>query len=151
MGFAHHVNKKLTLVGEYDFFRWSKLDTLVKTIYFPAPAGTIVHIENLGFRNSYYLKIGGEYNLNNTWAIRLGFSYDRGAVPKETFSLTNIDVDKINYLAGFTYHLGSYDLNAGAFYSSGKEQEVSISDNLTMPGNFDLDASGILVSVYRSF
>ncbi|UCE06531.1 MAG: outer membrane protein transport protein [bacterium] len=151
IGFAHHISKKLTLVGEYDFFRWSKLDTLVKTIYFPAPIGTIVHIEKLGFRNSYYLKFGGEYDLNDSWTIRLGFSYDRGAVPKETLSLTNIDVDKINYLGGFTYHWGACDLNVGAFYSIGKEQRVSISDNVTMPGNFNLDARGILVSINRSF
>ena len=151
MGLAHHVSKKLTLVGEYDFFRWSKLDTLVKTIYFPAPIGTVVHVEKLGFRDSYYLKLGGEYNLNHRWTVRLGFSFDRGAVPKETLSLTNIDVDKINYLGGVTYHWGAYDLNVGAFYANGKEQQVAISENVTMPGNFDLDARGILVSINRSF
>jgi long-chain fatty acid transport protein len=151
MGFAYQINKKLTLVGEYDFFRWSKLDTLEKTIYFPAPLGTMVHIEKLGFRDSYYLKIGGEYDLSEKWTIRLGFSYDKGAVPKETLSYTNIDVDKINYLGGFTYHWGSYDLNLGAFYSIGQEKRVPISDNVTMPGNFNLDARGILVSINRSF
>ena len=151
MGFAYHVNDNLTFVGEYDFFNWSKLDTLVKYIHFPPPFGDIVHVEKLGFRNSYYLKLGTEYNVSNNWTIRLGFSYDRGAVPKETLSLTNIDVDKINYLAGLTYHWRDYNLNFGGFYSSGKEQRVAISDNVTLPGNFDLDASGILMSINRSF
>jgi len=150
-GLAFRASRKLTLVAEYDFFHWSELDTLEKIIHFPEPLGDIVHYERLGFRNSYYLKIGSEIHLNDSWTLRLGFSYDRGAVPKETLSLTNIDVDKFNYLGGISYHWDGYDLNVAAFYAKGKEQRVPISNNMTMPGNFNLEARGILLSINRKF
>lgn len=151
-GISYRVNQRLTMVGEYDFFRWSKLQSLKKYINFPDPLPDVNYEEKLGFKDSYYLKIGGEYDLCEKLAMQLGFSYDKGAVPKESLSLTNIDVDKINFTGGVTYHWGMYDLNVAGFISNGKEQTVPINENLSMAGsNFNLEASGILVSVNRVF
>lgn len=151
IGTAYKLTHSLTFVAEYDFFRWSKLQSLKKFIDFPDPLPDVTYDEKLGFRDSYYLKIGGEYDLLDQVTVQLGCSYDRGAVPKESLSLTNIDVDKINFTGGLAYHWGAYDLNVSGFIANGKEQIVPISENVSMPGNFNLDARGILVSIDRSF
>jgi len=151
-GIAYKFSQRLTIVGEYDFFRWSKLQSLKKYINFPDPLPDVNYEEKLGFKDSYYLKIGGEYDLCEKMAMQLGFSYDKGAVPNESLSLTNIDVDKINFTGGLTYRWGAYDLNVAGFISSGKEQTVPINENLSMSGsNFNLEARGILISVNRVF
>jgi len=163
-GISYRIRSKFLLAVEYDYYSWSELDKVEKInsnvpIYInDVPleetglldeAGDYewIYSEPMGFNDSYYLKLGAEYLYSDKLTVRLGTSYDNGKVSKEAYSITNIDVTKLNFLAGFGYKLGIFDLNIAGFLQIGMEESVP-----ALPNNekYDLDSMGILASLVSS-
>lgn len=144
-GFCYRLKPKLLIATEIDYFLWSKLRSVKKVVKNTPPAGLdIEYNESLGFNNSYYLKFGAEYLYSEKITLRFGTSYDNGKVSKEAYSITNIDVTKINFLAGLGYNMGIFNINIAGFYSIGREESVPATPN---DEKYDLDSVGILASI----
>lgn len=162
VGVSYRIQPKLLVAAEYDYYLWSKLKSVDKintnmpvfingipieeTGLLPeeADVNDWIYSEPLGFNNSYYIKFGTEFTYSEKLTLRLGTSYDNGRVTKEAYSITNIDVTKLNFLAGFGYKLGSFDFNVAGFIQIGREERVSVSQG---DEKYDLDTMGILASI----
>ncbi len=161
LGLSYRIFPKVTLTAEYDYYYWSRLDHVRKTNHdipifiagvplketglLPDGIGDIdwIYDEPMGFNNSYYLKFGTEYSHTEKLTFRFGTSYDNGKVTQEAYSVTNIDVVKYNFLAGFGYKIGLFDFNVAGFIQIGKQAKVQ-----AVPYNerYDLDSMGMLAS-----
>ncbi|MBD3289423.1 hypothetical protein GF337_11525 [candidate division KSB1 bacterium] len=166
LGMSYHVTPKWIIACEYDYYYWSKLKDVLKTNYSVPVFINDVPLEEtgllpegmsgfdwnykepMGFNDSYYLKIGAEYLYSDRITLRCGGSYDNGKVSKEAYSVTNIDVTKINFLGGFGYHLGMLDINIAGFIQIGKAEQVPASPQAE---EYDLDSVGVLASIVRTW
>jgi len=154
LGGAFHISDKWRVVGEWDWFNWSEMDALTKTIK-DTPFGDLTEEQLTGFNDGYYLQFGTEYDISDTWTIRGGASYERKAVRADYLSLTNIDVSKRHLFAGVSYHMKQWSFDLGGFYSMGQEmstpQDSEIVGRFNLPGTYNIDAAGLLFSVSRTF
>jgi long-chain fatty acid transport protein len=81
IGVAYDVTDKLTLLGDWQWVRWSVFDTL--TINFDnAATPTITLVEN--YNNTNAFRFGAEYALNPGWTFRGGYLHHGAATPDET-------------------------------------------------------------------
>ncbi len=165
-GVSYRMTPKWTIACEYDYYHWSKLKHVSKTNYsVPVfindvplqetgmlPEGMTGfdwnYQEPMGFSDSCYFKIGAEYLYSDRLALRCGSSYDNGKVSKEAYSVTNIDVSKLNFLGGIGYRMGMFDINIAGFIQIGKAEEVPASPQAE---KYDLDSLGILASLVRTW
>ena len=154
LGGAYHVSEKWTLVAEFDYFDWSSMEALDKTIS-DTPFGDIEQQELTGFNDGYYIQFGTEYDLSETWTIRGGASYEHKAVSADYLSLTNVDVSKTHLFGGVTWNHNQWHVDLGGFYSMGREAERSADIErvgyFDLPGTYNIDAAGLLLAVGRTF
>jgi len=154
LGGAYHISDRWTLVAEFDYFRWSQMEALDKTIY-GTPFGDFTQQELTGFDDGWYLQFGTEYAVSDTWTIRGGASYEKKAVDPDYLSLTNIDVSKRHLFGGVTWNRDQWHVDVGGFYSMGQDEERSADIErvglFDIPGTYNIDAAGLLISVGRSF
>jgi long-chain fatty acid transport protein len=99
VGAAWHATEDWTLTAEWDWFDWSRMDSLEKTIY-GTPFGDLSEEQFTGFQDSYYLQFGTEYTLSERFTLRGGASYERTAMDPAYLSLTNVDATKYHLFAG---------------------------------------------------
>jgi long-chain fatty acid transport protein len=104
-----------TVVADVVFFQWSTFDQLPLT--FPTePRLDSVIAEN--YKNSWQVRAGLERRLEEGWAVRLGYHYDRTPVPTESVSPLLPDSDRHTVAMGWSWSSTSHRLfvDAGAWY-----------------------------------
>ncbi|MBN2426529.1 MAG: transporter [Calditrichaceae bacterium] len=82
VGIAYDFTEQLT--AEFDFMQlnWSSYDVL--KLKFKDPVGGSTESEAIkNYEDSYSLRVGMEYRINEQWAARLGYLRDNEAVPDE--------------------------------------------------------------------
>ncbi len=80
-----------TVAADVVFFQWSTFDQLALT--FPTEPGLDSVIPE-NYRNSWQVRAGVERRLEEGWAVRLGYHYDRTPVPTESVSPILPDNDR---------------------------------------------------------
>ena len=80
-----------TVVADVVFFQWSTFDQLPLT--FPTEPGLDSVIPE-NYKNSWQVRAGVERRLEEGWALRLGYHYDRTPVPTESVSPLLPDNDR---------------------------------------------------------
>ncbi len=154
LGGAYHISPKWKVVAEWDYFDWSSMDKLDKTIS-NTPFGDVTEEQFTGFDNASYFQFGTEYDISENWTIRGGASYEQGAARAEYLSLTNIDVSKRHLFGGVTYNYNLWHFDLGGFYSVGKElstpQDREQMGRFDLPGTYNIDAAGLLFAIGRTF
>jgi long-chain fatty acid transport protein len=89
-----------TVAADVVFFQWSTFDQLPLT--FPTEPGLDSVIPE-GYRNSWQVRAGVERRLEEGWALRLGYHYDRTPVPTESVSPILPDSDTHCLAVGWSW------------------------------------------------
>lgn len=154
LGGAYHISEKWKLVAEWDYFNWSSMEALDKTIS-DTPFGDIEQQEITGFDDASYFQFGTEYDISENWTIRGGASYEERAVQAAYLSLTNVDASKYHIFGGVTYNHRKWHFDLGGFWSTGKEVSTPRDSEqmgyFDLPGTYNIDAAGLLFSIGRTF
>lgn len=64
-----------------------------------------------GFKDSFSVRVGGEYELNllgKRWSTLAGFTYESSAIPDEYLSVLTLDAGKVTTALGVALHVGSF-------------------------------------------
>jgi long-chain fatty acid transport protein len=94
--------EKLLLSLDIHYVLWSRYDEYVVTFDDPA-LDEMVMEEN--WKDSFLLRLGGQYTLNPKFCLRAGFIYDQTPQPEESMDPLLPDADRYAVTAGFGWTL----------------------------------------------
>jgi long-chain fatty acid transport protein len=104
-----------TVAADVVFFQWSTFDQLVLTFPTEPQLDSVIRED---YENSWQLRAGVERRLEEGWALRLGYHYDRTPVPTASVSPILPDNDRHGIAMGWSWTSASQHLrvDAGAWY-----------------------------------
>jgi long-chain fatty acid transport protein len=101
-----------TVEGDLVYTYWSSFDSVVLT--YPESAGSGLTQERAlpqDYENVWEGRLGIEYLVSNTWAVRGGISYDRSPQPTDTISPFLQDEDRYVFGLGGTYRYENFEVD----------------------------------------
>ena len=131
IGIANTSIPNLTLEFDLQWTGWSSIKTL--NLDFADPAVTDFSAAK-NWNDVLALRFGGEYRLNNTMALRLGYVYDPTPVPGATMDTLVPDADRQDFSAGFGYNFGNLTLDIAYMAIVLKDRKVDNVQNTDIPG-----------------
>lgn len=137
VGVAVKPSKCWTVAADFQYVGWKSYDQLEITFkdYTNPQTGSKVSSSYRGYKNVYIARVGAEYLLNETSAIRFGLLYDKNPVEDKLVEPTLPDADRIGVTAGFGYKItDNVSVDVSYFYLHFMERKIDNSVNLTVPG-----------------
>ncbi len=131
VGAAYQVDPKLLLSLDFQFVGWSSYDTL--KVNFTEPTVSDIASPRL-YDNSFILRLGGEYQLNNCLSVLAGIYYDKTPVKAEYMSPSLPEGNRLGFSAGFDYAITSQLSISGSYlYIHSSEVKVTNSTQDYIP------------------
>ena len=129
LGVAYTAGR-LTVEADADWTFWSSyksLDiqrpTVLATVYTGIADPPTTQVGVLGSTNSNKawkdvcaFRLGAEYRVTDPLALRAGFVYDPSPVPADTMGPELPDADRLNYMVGAGYKIGSWTIDGAFMY-----------------------------------
>jgi long-chain fatty acid transport protein len=107
VGLAYMPNDDITFTADYQYIGWSSYDKLEVTFASydldlnPANGTQNVSSTPREYENTYIIRAGLEYKLNDKAALRCGILYDRNPVKTDYVEPTLPDADRVGFNIGF--------------------------------------------------
>ncbi|MDW3095027.1 MAG: outer membrane protein transport protein [Gammaproteobacteria bacterium] len=111
-GIRHDINKSWSIMSEFDFTRWSRVDQLVIQFENPSQSNNIT---NLKWDDTWFASFGIEYRPNDRLQLRGGIAYEEGASSNEFRSPRVPDADRYWFSLGGTYAINNHIKVHGAY------------------------------------
>lgn len=96
---AYQVNDRLALMATYAETGWDSLQEVRIDFENPDPDA----VEDFSWTTTRFMALGGEYQLNDRWALRAGYAYDETPTTLATRSPRLPDEDRKWYSVGATW------------------------------------------------
>jgi len=100
VGAAYHACDNLTLSSDFQYTMWSSYDKLAINFGNGTSAESVRDYEN-----SFIIRLGAEYKVNDAFALRGGFLYDKNPIKDERVDFTLPDNDRYGFNLGFGYKI----------------------------------------------
>jgi long-chain fatty acid transport protein len=126
-GISYQFSDRLTAEVDYLQMNWSSYDELVIKFDDPVGGKTETTAEKK-YIDSYSIRLGLEYLLNETWALRAGYLRDNHAVPDERVEPSLPEGDRNIYSIGAGYQTGSFVIDA--YYMLLMQEDREITDSV---------------------
>src|SRR5690554_1426817 len=110
-------------------------------------------------RDTYSLRLGGDYRLNPELALHAGLGFETGAIPDEYYSIFLPESDKYSLAAGLTWAFSEWELDFGVAYyhyadkriTNSKVRQINPTDTdqklATIVGNGEYSARYLVVGL----
>lgn len=105
LGVGILASEKVTITGDFQYVGWSSYDKLEVTFTELTPPTVVTAIRD--YENSFIIRAGLEYALNENFDLRGGLLYDKNPVKDEYVEPTLPDADRIGINVGFGYELSN--------------------------------------------
>ena len=136
-GLAIHPSEKLTITIDGQYSQWSELNEL-DTKYQNAiwkgalePTGDNKFI--LNWEDAIQIRLGGEYMVSKSVAVRLGYYYDPAPGPDETYNILFPSMTNHVATGGLGYYAEKFKIEGAFEYLIGTERTIALSEH-SMPG-----------------
>lgn len=148
-GVAFRPNARLTLAADVEWVRWSSFDQTMLNLKRQVPPARFSNIP-LDFRweDSWQIKFGGEYKVNEKLSLRAGYAFVETQVPGLTLNPGNPDSDQHNITVGFGYKIRKWEVDA--FYIAGFFHDRRI-NNAILSGTYQSFAHYTGFSIGQKF
>lgn len=123
-GLAVDITEQLTVELDYLGLGWSSYDKLIVKFEDPV-AGNTETVSEKNYKDSYSIRFGLEYRLNEALAMRAGYLRDYHAVPDEMVEPSLPEGDRHLYSFGLGYKISSYIIDAFYMYLDQDEREIT--------------------------
>ena len=120
-GVSYRASDTLTLNTDLEYTMWSTYDKLEIESDVPAFNKT----EEKQWKNTWCLRIGGQYKLSDQWKLRAGYLYDQNPVKEEYFETRIPDSDRQGISIGAGYTIGSVTIDAAYMYLQFNKRTIS--------------------------
>ena len=134
VGVAYRVVPKLLLSVDFQFVGWSSYDTL--KVDFAVPTVPDIGSPRL-YDNSYILRLGGDYKVNNCLSVLAGIYFDKSPVKADYMSPSLPEGNRLGFSAGFEYAITKQLSVAGSYlyiHSSKVDVTNSTQDYIPLDG-----------------
>jgi long-chain fatty acid transport protein len=123
-GASYKTSDKLTLNADLEYTWWSTYDRLViqsNTIHqlgviFGNPSASDTSTEEKNWKNTWIIRLGGQYQPSDQWKLRAGYVYDQSPVPSDRFETRVPDSDRQGVSIGTGYTSGNITVDASYLY-----------------------------------
>jgi long-chain fatty acid transport protein len=149
LGASYLLSTKLVLDADAELVRWSSFKKTEVNIVQEVPAAGLTDASTpLDWKDSWQFKIGAEYRMSDTLALRAGYAFINTPVPDHTFEPGNPDADQHNVSIGMGYRTGNWWIDG--FYNIGIFRDRTV-QNAVVNGEFRNSAHYLGVSAGRTF
>jgi long-chain fatty acid transport protein len=127
-GASYKATDRLTINTDLEYTWWSTYDRLTiqsNTILALSGGLTNTSIEEKDWKNTWALRIGGQYRLSDQWKLRAGYVYDQNPVPSDRFETSLPDSDRQGVTIGAGYAIGNITVDASYMYLLFKNRTIS--------------------------
>lgn len=139
-GIAFKPTDRLTIVADVNYNNWKKMQSIPVT--FDEPGWVIAGLEEasefvLKWEDTWDIKVGAEYRLSDTLALRAGFYTDNSPSPAETLNILLPSIDYRVVTFGLGYTRGKINVDLAVEVISGSDRFVDPMNYLVgagMPG-----------------
>ncbi len=104
LGVAYKVSKDIEVEADYQYIGWSSYDQL--DFKFKADGSSVVQPKN--YKDTYILRIGGEYKFNDDLRLRAGYYYDHSPVASAYVDPMLPDANRNGLNVGFGYNIDKH-------------------------------------------
>lgn len=125
LGMAYKPKFELVITADWHRTDWSKQK---KEMYFSSQGNFLKNTDkSVDWKDINKIRVGTEYQLNDTFTIRGGLFIDPSPVPDKAISLTNlIDIDRTFYTCGAGFKKNNWQIDMGIIYSKGDRTVESV-------------------------
>lgn len=113
-GVAYKINDNLTVEGDFQYVGWSAYDEL-KIDFNKAVAGSTTSSDKKNWDDGMLIRVGGEYMLNEQFALRAGYIMDFTPQPTDKVEPMLPDADRNDISVGAGYKINE-NLTVDASY-----------------------------------
>ena len=124
-GFAYKPIQNLTLAGDVQWIQYGGVPAIANSITAPANLGA-ANGAGFGWQNITVYKLGANYRVNDSWAVRAGYNFNSQPIPSSQTLFNVLAPGVITQQAsiGATYYIGK-EYEISGFYAHGFKQTVS--------------------------
>jgi long-chain fatty acid transport protein len=153
-GAAFHPIEDLTLTADIQWTQWSKIDS-INTIYKDVIWNYIMTTTGknkmaMEWKDATQIRVGAEYRLSKSLALRAGFYNDPSPAPDKTISILLPSYDFTVLTVGVGYEIKGLALDFALEYLMGKERTSAAAD-ASMPGVYNMTIVTPSVAIRYSF
>lgn len=116
-GLAWQATESLLVLLQVDWIPWSEhLDRLRVTLSNgdnPALPAQVVDGVPVGWEDRFTIRAGAEFDLNENWALRVGYIHAASAIPDANVTPVNAAIAEHSLSAGVGYRKGRWSIDAG--------------------------------------
>ena len=129
-GASYKASERLTLNGDLDYTWWSTYDRLVVksntilSLTTLAGSPTDTSTDEKDWKNTWALRLGGQYKLSEQWKLRAGYVYDQNPVPTEHFDTRVPDADRQGVTLGAGFTSGNVTVDVAYMYLKFKNRTI---------------------------
>ncbi len=124
LGTSYKASEKLRLNADLEYNWWSTYDRLVvqsNTIHqlgvlMGDPSAPDTATDEKDWKNTWCLRVGGQYQLSEQWKLRAGYVYDQTPVPSNRFETRVADADRQGVTIGTGYTGGNVTIDVSYMY-----------------------------------
>jgi long-chain fatty acid transport protein len=152
LGVAHRPIQALTLEADLQWTNWNTFNDQV--LHFDQPTGLGQDITvPFNWRDTWTVRAGGHYDVNDFITVRLGYVFDPSAVPDETLSPLIPELNKHIVEGGIGLHKDRWtlDLFVGAIIGESRRANNSLPGMPVHVGTYKASAFGGGLSVQYRF
>ncbi len=145
-GLAFNVNEKLTLAAEVNWVMWSTYDSLIFTF---KESGDLLNTANpREYKDSWIIRIGGQYKLNDKLTFRAGGYYDPTPTNEKYFNPETISLNTTGLTLGLSYQpIENLSIDLSYLHLFGQEAEKAYEpDNFSGKYKTQVSIPGIGIS-----
>ncbi len=149
LGVSYLFSTRLVIAADAELVRWSSFKKMDVNIEREIPAAGVIDTSTpLNWKDSWQFKIGAEYSISDTVALRTGYAFLNTPVPDNTFEPGNPDADQQHVSVGLGYRVANWRIDG--FYDYGMYRDRTV-QNAMVDGEFSNTIHYLGVSAGRSF
>jgi long-chain fatty acid transport protein len=135
-GAAFNVSPSLIVSADFHYILWSAFDQFVIDIDNPDPAPDATETFDENWEDSWLVRGGFQYMVNENFALRFGALYDKTPQPVESMDPFLPDANRFALTGGFGYQSGNFVINVAYQYEPFNDRESA--NRSVLPANLGL-------------
>ncbi len=115
-GVAFNLTESLIFTADLHYILWSSFEELALEVDYPDPVPDDTETFEQNWKDSYVLRGGFQYTVNEKFALRAGFLYDKTPQPVEVMDPLLPDANRWAITGGFGYKSGNFVIDVAYQY-----------------------------------
>lgn len=149
LGLGYKVNDKLSLALDVNYVGWKAYDTL--SFDYANNTASLVDTKSArNYKNSVAFRLGGQYKITESFAVRLGVAYGMSPVKSGYLTPETPDANRVNYTIGLGYTFNKkFGVNASFLFTTLKREDTNLETNLS--GTYQTNVCIPGISLFYNF